>query len=121
MAHLIPFGLVDEPAAQGTSPQPTTQHDLPSTAVEMKNLFSHLRTVVVSEDDFDRFDPLQAIPKSLRIARRVALELFSVPAGEAPSERIFSIAGRLLAPERSRLTPEHLMESTFVLKNSSAL
>ncbi len=36
---------------------------------------------------------------SIQLARTVALDVFSVPAGEAPSERIFSIASRIIGKD----------------------
>ena len=60
-------------------------------------------------------------PQKLDLARRVARELLSLPAGEAAPERDFSVALRLLGLSRHSLTPEKLGELVFIKKNIAAL
>ena len=60
-------------------------------------------------------------PQKLDLARRVARELLSLPAGEAAPERDFSVALRLLGLSRHSLTPEKLGELVFIKKNKVVL
>jgi len=55
------------------------------------------------------------------IAKAVALDVLHVPAGEAPSERIFSVAGRVMRPDRSNLTPRNLAIMTYLRHNTPRL
>jgi hypothetical protein len=48
---------------------------------------------------------------------KVALDILAAPAGEAPSERAFSIAGRIIRHECTRTTPQLLCELTRYKKN----
>jgi hypothetical protein len=52
-------------------------------------------------------------PFKLELARRVALEVFSVPAGEAPVERDFSIAAAVVGKSRRSLAPAQLERLVF--------
>jgi hypothetical protein len=65
-------------------------------------------------------DPLAAL-QHLPTAHRLARWLLSIPAGEAPSERIFSIAGRMFGKLRQAMKPELLEKLTFCQKNAIAL
>ena len=44
---------------------------------------------------------------------QIAKKLFSVPATSAPVERVFSQAGKILTPLRSRLLPKNFKTLTF--------
>lgn len=57
----------------------------------------------------------------LRLAKSLALDILSIPAGEAPSERIFSIASRVIKFDRSRMAAEQVSTVTFIKKNTRAL
>ena len=46
----------------------------------------------------------------------IAADVLSVPCGEAPAERVFSIAGRVFRG-RDLLTPERLAQLVFLRKN----
>lgn len=58
---------------------------------------------------------------NLQLARVVALDVLSVPAGEAPSERIFSIASRVIGFDRAKMSAKYVALCTFVKKNRRAL
>jgi hypothetical protein len=61
-------------------------------------------------------------PFKLELARRVALEVFSVPAGEAPVERDFSIAAAVVGKSRRSLAPAQLERLlVFAKKNTRSL
>jgi hypothetical protein len=60
-------------------------------------------------------------PQKLDLARPVARELLSLPAGEAAPERDFSVALRLLGLSRHSIAPEKLGELVFIKKNKAAL
>lgn len=62
-------------------------------------------------------DPLA----NLQLARAVALDVLSVPAGEAPSERIFSIASRIIGTNRAKMSARSVTRNTFIKKNRRAL
>jgi len=48
------------------------------------------------------------------IIARVARNILGMPAGTVDVERLFSLAGRVTAPRRSRLTPEHINQLTLL-------
>ena len=48
---------------------------------------------------------------------RVAKRLLCVPASSVPSERIFSLAGIVLAKQRANLAPENVDKILFLNKN----
>ena len=52
------------------------------------------------------------------ILAQLARKFYSVPATSAPIERVFSHAGRILTPLRSRLLPEHFETLIFLKVNS---
>lgn len=58
---------------------------------------------------------------NLQLAQAVAFDVLSVPAGAAPSERIFSISSRVIKFDRSRMSSATLCSTTFVKKNTIAL
>jgi hypothetical protein len=49
--------------------------------------------------------------------KAIALDIFAAPAGEAPSERAFSIASRLIGTERVHLAPDFISHVTLFTKN----
>jgi hypothetical protein len=60
-------------------------------------------------------DPMQIFRNNnLLLARAVALDVLSVPSGEAPCERIFSIASRIIRAD-------HVTRFAFIRKNKIAL
>lgn len=58
---------------------------------------------------------------NLRLSRELALDFLAMPAGEAPSERIFSIASRVMKFDRTRMSAAMLANTTFIKKNKLAL
>jgi len=71
------------------------------------------------------FDPLSIFRinscSRLKLCHRLARRVLSCPAGEAPSERIFSIASRIIRKERSSMSEEMICCVTFCKKNARAL
>ena len=59
--------------------------------------------------------------KSLQLCAKVARDVFAVPVGEAPSERIFSIASRIHRRKRGKMSATHVAKATYVKKNRRAL
>lgn len=57
----------------------------------------------------------------LQLAKAVALDVLSVPAGEPPNERIVSIVSRVIKFDRSRMSSGKLCSTTLVKKNTIAL
>jgi hypothetical protein len=57
------------------------------------------------------------IYKKYPIIQAVARDVLRVPAGEAPSERVFSLAGRLQTAGRARLSPKRLAVLTYLNHN----
>ena len=80
-------------------------------------------TTVLSANMQMADDPMQLFRNvpSLELARAVALDVLSVPAGEAPCERIFSIASRIIRTDRARMSHRHVTRLTFIRKNKRAL
>ena len=70
----------------------------------------------------DNTDPLDywkgqfAISQNASVLRQIILCLFSICATSAPSERAFSVAGRVIQPIRSSLSP-HLLEAYITIKS----
>jgi hypothetical protein len=60
-------------------------------------------------------------PYKLLLARRVAMEVLSVPAGEAAVERDFSIAAAVIGKSRRSLAPTQLERLVFAKRNTRAL
>lgn len=58
---------------------------------------------------------------TLKLPKSVALDVLSIPAGEAPRERIFSIASRVIKFDRARLGASQVGTVAFVKKNFRAL
>ena len=57
--------------------------------------------------------------RDLKLVPAVALDVLAVPAGEAPAERIFSIASRVLGTSRVSMTSSTLCKLVFLKKNIS--
>ena len=53
--------------------------------------------------------------------RQMAMKFLSAPASSGPVERLFSFAGYINRPHRSKMTEQHLEESTFLRTNISFL
>ena len=59
-------------------------------------------------------------PHKLELARRVALDVLSMPSGEAPCERVFSIASRVLGESRYSVGPTKLEQLVYDKKNCAS-
>ena len=70
-------------------------------------------------------DPMQFYTSgngsTMQLIRTIALDYLSVPVGEAPSERIFSICSRIIRKERAKMSARHVAVLTFLKKNRIAL
>ena len=69
--------------------------------------------------DFDS-DPLawwKVNEKDFIHVARAARSVLSIPASSAPVERIFSTAGKIFRPERTRLTAEKFESMMFITCN----
>ena len=55
--------------------------------------------------------------RDLKLVPAVALDVLAVPAGEAPAERIFIIASRVLGTSRVSMTSSTLCQLAFLKKN----
>lgn len=72
-----------------------------------------------------KFDPMSVFrydnDKGFKfdLVRRLAITVLGCPAGEAPSERIFSIASRILGQTRASLSPQALSDALFLKKNKT--
>lgn len=82
-----------------------------------------LLTAIKQADMDMKMDPMSLYRNNrhLQLARAVALDVLSVPAGEAPCERIFSIASRVIGTSRARMSHDHVTRTTFIKKNKRAL
>jgi hypothetical protein len=122
LAHLRNMGLhVPEVAALAPVQAAPLELQLDSVDDEFNKVSVKLATVDLPRDH-SKFNPMSVFAGGeFPIACRVALDVLSVPAGEAPSERIFSIAGRVITADRAQLTPDQLARATYVIKNRKAL
>ena len=91
-----------------------------STASNIANLstLDEAFEVYISSSHVPGTDPIAYWSNSLSMLKIVALEILSVPASSAPVERVFSRAGRIISPLRSRLSPHHLELLTIIACNS---
>ena len=68
----------------------------------------------------DRTDPIDVFRSGegmkLNLIKAVALRVLSVPVGEAPSERIFSISSRIIRKERASMCANIVAQLTFLKK-----
>lgn len=91
----------------------------------VKDELRELHKTVTSLNVFEKWnvDPmiLYRGDCKLKLSKSVALDVLSIPAGEAPSERIFSIASRVIKFDRSSMGAEQVSTVTFIKKNSRAL
>ncbi len=51
----------------------------------------------------------------------IALNLFAMPVGEAPAERLFSTSTRIMTFDRQRITPKNLAMVAFIKRNRKGL
>lgn len=69
-----------------------------------------------------RDDPLQVFKDhQLKLVEAVALDVLSVPSGEAPSERIFSMSTRVIGKVRGSMSTKQVCDLTFTKKNQRLL
>jgi len=119
LQHLRDMGVpLQEEPVRAAAPR---ELELRTVDEEFNAVAFKLATVALPRDHL-KFNPMSVFADgAFPIARRVALDVLSVPGGEAPSERIFSIAGRVITPGRARLSAESLANATYVMKNRKAL
>lgn len=107
LQHLRDMGVpvpAAEPARAAAVPRAL---ELRTVDDEFNAVAVKLATIALPRDHLE-FNPMSVFADgAFPIARRVALDVLSVPAGGAPSERIFS--------------PPALTQSTYVIKNRTAL
>jgi len=97
-----------------TSPQHTHPVDIALTM--RKELIEYLQTSQVEYED----DPLEwwmSHAMQFPHAARTAKTVLSIPASSAPVERIFSTAGKIFRPERTRLSAEKFEQLVFIKCN----
>lgn len=89
---------------------------------ELKTFFAAVKQKgMESQWETDPMSFYLAPGTNLQLLQEIAADLLAVPAGEGPSERIFSISGRVMSLIQSRMTADHLCEMTFIKKNKKAL
>ena len=92
---------------------------------------SHLRQTIIQRE-FDLYiadaniefytDPLiywQLRANTFPLLLKAALKYLAVPASSAPTERVFSIAGKIFRPERCRLSDAAFEKIMFIRANST--
>lgn len=89
---------------------------------ELRSLFHAVnRNSRFGKWDSDPLDLYRDSKKNLQLSRALALDILSIPTGEAPSERIFSVASRVINFDRANLAASRVAETTFIKKNTRAL
>ena len=58
---------------------------------------------------------------NLQLTSRVTSSVLSVPAGEAPCERVFSMAGHVATRRHARMAAKTVSRMTYIRKNHCAL
>ena len=101
-----------------SSPTPPPPPPKPFRSVddEMRILLS-IKTLPMNANAMSIYDA----GYNLDIARRVALDVLSVPSGEAACERIFSVASRILGKSRHSMSAAQLERVTYLKKNTIVL
>lgn len=94
---------------------PRTYNKVSDELAELARLM-RLRTWTMASDPMKLYQE-----KSLTIVKPIACGLLAVLAGEAPSERIFSMALAALRPNRARMTADTLVHQVTLDKNELAL
>jgi hypothetical protein len=102
------FGIALDPQQAATT-LPSRNYGTPEE--EIKALLLRARAA----DEPDSFKALAWL-NGLPLCYAVAANVLSVPCGEAPAERVFSIAGRVFRG-RERLTPQRLAQLVYLRKN----
>lgn len=138
MAFLVDLGVAERAAPvqlQQRAADPAPEIVLPTVEDEFKALLAALKEearrsdalqmqLQARERDSLDVDPISLYNNNkykLPLARKVALEVLSVPVGEAPAERIFSFSARTMTTSRASMSTTTLTQSTFVVKNKLAL
>eukprot|EP00171_Calliarthron_tuberculosum_P003086 IDg3086t1 len=92
---------------------------------DVKDELRGLHAAITKLDVFEKWDvnPMRLYRGDckLKLGKSVALEVLSIPAGEAPSERIFSIASKVIKFDQARMGAEQVCAVTFIKKNTRAL
>ena len=91
----------------------------PPVKLTLEQEFEHYLDKVTDETDAITFWLNESA--SMPILREVALLIFGIPTGTAAIERVFSISGLMLPPNRRRLSSENLKMMVFLSCNSRIL
>lgn len=88
---------------------------------ELKTLFDEVNRTNAFKKWYT--NPIDMYKKSsrLQLCSVIAPDILCVPAGEAPSERIFSIASRVIKADRSSMRAQLVAKATFIKKNKLSL
>lgn len=85
------------------------------TVAEEKQVILSLPRLEMKDDPMQYYTP--SSPYKLELTRHVVLDVFAMPSSEAPCERVFSIASRVLGQSRNSISPIQLERLTFLKKN----
>ena len=92
---------------------PISQTSEPNKSILMLEEFnSYLKSPIIPNED-----PVSYWSKSQSTMRTLALEVLSVSASSVPVKRVFSQAGRVLSPLRTRLSPNRLDQILMIAIN----
>lgn len=64
------------------------------------------------------FSPIQAFSEDIPLISKLAKQILSIPASEAPCERVFSISGLLSSGKRAKSNPDTVCKETFCKANA---
>lgn len=121
-SHLLPQSAVASIMGIDISSENTSSQNMNTVQEELRILFKAVSdSKLVGNWSADPMDLYRRGKWNLQLSREVALDVLSVPAGQAASERVFSIASRVIKFDRCRMSAEQVCMTTFVKKNTKAL
>jgi hypothetical protein len=83
-----------------------------------QELRSYLREPIIDPDgNVNAFDWWATHSARYPLIAKVARKVLAIPATSVPSEQLFSKAGQIVTDRRSRLSPEHTEQLTFLCHN----
>jgi hypothetical protein len=114
-AFLVHLGIAERapPVLLQPRADPVAEIVLPTVKEEFAALLVALRAEARLYDGSRDVDPISLYISSkykLPLARKVALEVLSVPVGEAPAERIFSFSARTTTTSRASMSTTTLAQ-----------